>query len=78
MFINGIKEFGEIKNNLISNGGSGTYKPDFIFFCLDFDGTLVKIRKSPLDVYAPEQLKNFLKNLSKIKGAIVCVVTGRE
>ena len=78
MFYNGIKEFSEIKINIISGYGGGTYSPDFIFFCVDFDGTLVKIYKNPLDVYAPEQLKIFLKTAGKIKNVILCVITGRE
>ena len=78
MFYNGIKEFNEIKTNIISSFSGAAYKPDFIFFCIDFDGTLVKICKNPLDVYAPEQLKIFLKAAGKIKNIILCVITGRE
>ena len=78
MFYDGINEFDEIKANIISGFSGATYNPDFIFFCVDFDGTLVKICKNPLDVYAPEQLKSFLKASGKIKNVIVCVITGRE
>ena len=78
MFYNGIKEFNEIKTKIISDFAGVNYKPDFIFFCVDFDGTLVKICKNPLDVYAPEQLKSFLKTAGKIKNVIFCVITGRE
>lgn len=34
MFYNGIKEFNEIKTNIISGFADVTYKPDFIFFAL--------------------------------------------
>ena len=78
MFYDGINEFDEIKANIISGFSGATYNPDFIFFFVDFDGTLVKIYKNPLDVYAPEQLKIFLKAAGKIKNVIVCVITGRE
>ncbi len=78
MFYNGIKEFNEIKTNIISGFAEVAYKPDFIFFCVDFDGTLVNICKNPLDAYAPEQLKFFLKTAGKIKNVILCVITGRE
>jgi trehalose-phosphatase len=77
MHLNGITEFNEIKTNILISPDNKVYHPDFIFFCLDFDGTLVRIRKSPLDVYAPLTLKKFLKNLSGIEGVKVCIITGR-
>jgi trehalose-phosphatase len=77
MHLNGITEFNEIKTDILTYSDNKVYHPDFIFFCLDFDGTLVRIRKSPLDVYAPLQLKKFLKNLSDIYGVTVCIITGR-
>ncbi len=77
MLYNGIKEFNQIKTNIISGFSGLTYKPDFIILCVDFDGTLVEICKNPLDVYAPERLKSFLKTVGKIKNVILCVITGR-
>jgi|GEM_PF-5388051 len=77
MLYNGIKEFNEIKTNIISESPDLPYKPDFIILCVDFDGTLVKICKNPLDVYAPEQLKSFLKTVGKIKNVTLCIITGR-
>ena len=77
MLYNGIKEFNQIKTNIISGFSGLAYKPDFIILCVDFDGTLVEICKNPLDVYAPEQLKSFLKTVGKIKNVILCVITGR-
>ncbi|MGC8555224.1 MAG: trehalose-phosphatase [Candidatus Acidulodesulfobacterium sp.] len=77
MHLNGIADFNEIKTNILTLQDNKVYHPDFIFFCLDFDGTLVRIRKSPLDVYAPLQLKKFLKKLTGIKGVRVCIITGR-
>ncbi len=77
MHLNGITEFNEIKTNILTSSDNKFYHPDFIFFCLDFDGTLVRIRKSPLDVYPSLQLKKFLKNLSDIKGVKVSIITGR-
>ena len=77
MLYNGIKEFNQIKTNIISGFSGLTYKPDFIILCVDFDGTLVEICKNPLDVYPPEQLKFFLKTVGKIKNVILCVITGR-
>ena len=77
MHLNGIMEFNEIKTNILTSSDNKFYHPDFIFFCLDFDGTLVRIRKSPLDVYPSLQLKKFLKNLSDIEGVKVSIITGR-
>ena len=77
MHLNGIREFNEIKTNILTYSDNKIYHPDFIFFCLDFDGTLVRIRKSPLDVYSPLQLKKFLKNLSDIEGVKISIITGR-
>ena len=77
MHLNGIMEFNEIKTNILTYSDNKIYHPDFIFFCLDFDGTLVRIRKSPLDVYSPLQLKKFLKNLSDIEGVKISIITGR-
>ena len=77
MHLNGITEFNEIKTNILASPDNKVYHPDFIFFCLDFDGTLVRIRKSPLGVYAPLTLKKFLKNLSGIEEVKVCIITGR-
>ena len=77
MHLNGITEFNEIKTDILTYSDNKVYHPDFIFFCLDFDGTLVRIRKNPLDVYAPLQLKKFLKNLRYIAGVTVCIITGR-
>ena len=77
MHLNGIMEFNEIKTNILTYSDNKIYHPDFIFFCLDFDGTLVRIRKSPLDVYPSLRLKKFLKNLSDIEGVKVSIITGR-
>lgn len=75
MFYNGIKEFDLIKKD---TGSVFAGKPDLIVFCVDFDGTLVKICKNPLDVYIPASMQNFLNKTTRIKNVIMCIVTGRE
>lgn len=52
--------------------------PDIIVFCVDFDGTLVKICKSPYDVVVTTGLHDFLTGISNIKKVFLCIVTGRE
>lgn len=72
MLCNGIKKIDEIKKNIAAAN------PNIIVFCVDFDGTLVKICKSPYDVIVTRSLYNFLTEISGIKNVFLCIVTGRE
>ncbi len=72
MIYNGIEKNDEIKKIIES------VNPDITVFCIDFDGTLVKICKSPYDVVVSDKLRDFLTDISNRDGVYLCIVTGRE
>ncbi len=72
MLHNGIEKIDKIKKIIDASN------PNIIVFCIDFDGTLVKICKSPYDVVVTPKLHDFLNEISGIKNVFLCVVTGRE
>jgi trehalose 6-phosphate phosphatase len=72
MLYNGIEKTGEIKKIITAAD------PDITVFCIDFDGTLVKICKSPYDVVVTDGLRGFLSEINNIKNVFLCIVTGRE
>lgn len=45
---------------------------------LDFDGTLVKLRRRPGDVRVPRQIKQVLERLARHPNASVAIVSGRR
>ncbi len=71
MLLNGIENIGEIKKLF------RRFKPDVVLFCLDFDGTLVKISRNPYDVAIPGELKEFLVRASMIENAYFAILSGR-
>ncbi|MDA8272962.1 MAG: trehalose-phosphatase [Deltaproteobacteria bacterium] len=72
MLYNGIERIDKIKKIIAAAN------PDIILFCVDFDGTLVKICKSPYDVAVAPGLYDFLTGINNIKNVFLCIVTGRE
>ncbi len=72
MIYNGIERKDEIKKIIEA------VNPDIIVFCVDFDGTLVKICKSPYDVVVRDELRDFLTDMNNTDGVYLCIVTGRE
>jgi trehalose-phosphatase len=53
-------------------------KKDSFFIFLDFDGTLVPIRKNPAQVRLAKRTKNILKRLADKDNMNIAVVSGRE
>ncbi|MCL4497931.1 MAG: trehalose-phosphatase [Deltaproteobacteria bacterium] len=72
MLYNGIERIDKIKKIIAAAN------PDIIVFCVDFDGTLVKICKSPYDVAVAPGLYDFLTKINTINNIFLCIVTGRE
>ncbi len=72
MLYNGIERIDKIKKIIAAAN------PDIIVFCVDFDGTLVKICKSPYDVAVAPGLYDFLTGINNINNIFLCIVTGRE
>jgi trehalose-phosphatase len=72
MLYHGIEKIDEIKK-IIERA-----VPDITVFCVDFDGTLVKICKSPYDTVVTDKLYDFLSEISNIKNVFLCIITGRE
>ncbi|MCL4322121.1 MAG: trehalose-phosphatase [Deltaproteobacteria bacterium] len=72
MLYDGIERIDKIKKIIAAAN------PDIIVFCIDFDGTLVKICKSPYDVVVTPGLYNFLTGINNINNIFLCIVTGRE
>ncbi|MHB1661430.1 MAG: trehalose-phosphatase [bacterium] len=72
MLYNGIKKINEIKKIIAG------VNPDITVFCIDFDGTLVKICKSPYDVVVTAELYDFLSEINNIENVFLCIITGRE
>ena len=54
------------------------YKPDVLVFCIDFDGTLTKICKSPFDAILENNYKKIVERVRNIENVFFCIVTGRE
>jgi len=72
MLYDGIEKINEIQKIIhVTN-------PDILVFCIDFDGTLVKICKSPYGVTVSSQLYDFLVEIGEMKNTFLCIVTGRE
>lgn len=72
MIYNGIEKIDKIKKII------DAAKPDITVFCVDFDGTLVKICKSPYDVTVTGKLHDFLTGINNVKNVFLCIITGRE
>jgi trehalose 6-phosphate synthase/phosphatase len=54
------------------------YKPSKILLFIDYDGTLVKIRKNPEDAVLDESDRSVLKKLSELPNVDVVVISGRD
>jgi trehalose-phosphatase len=54
------------------------FKPDILVFCIDFDGTLTKICKSPFDAVLENNYKKIIERIINIENVFFCIVTGRE
>ncbi|RZD15590.1 MAG: trehalose-phosphatase [Candidatus Acididesulfobacter guangdongensis] len=54
------------------------FKPDILVFCIDFDGTLTKIYKSPFDAVLENNYKKIIERIINIENVFFCIVTGRE
>ena len=54
------------------------FKPDMLVFCIDFDGTLTKIYKSPFDAVLENNYKKIIERIINIENVFFCIVTGRE
>ena len=54
------------------------FKPDILVFCIDFDGTLTKIYKSPYDAVLENNYKKIIERIIDIENVFFCIVTGRE
>ena len=54
------------------------FKPDILVLCIDFDGTLTKIYKSPFDAVLEDNYKKIIESIITIKNVFFCIVTGRE
>ncbi|MHB8231743.1 MAG: trehalose-phosphatase [bacterium] len=72
MLYNGIEKIDEIKKIIAA------VNPGITVFCVDFDGTLVKICKSPHDVVVTGELYNFLSEFDNTENVFLCIITGRE
>lgn len=66
-----LESFDAVKNKIEN------FKPDLLLFCIDFDGTLVKIQKNPYAAYLDRKYKKIIEKISNTKGIYYCVVTGR-
>lgn len=72
MLYNGIENINEIKKIIAG------VNPNITVFCIDFDGTLVKICKNPIDVVVAGELYDFLSGIGNLKNVFLCIITGRE
>ncbi len=70
--INFLDNLKKIKNE------TKIFKPDILVLCIDFDGTLTKIYKSPFDAILEDNHRKIIENIRIIENIFFCIVTGRE